>query len=152
MLSPGSAIPNCRPECPYCGHPVTQWRRGRSVQECWRCLRPMIVMRSPTDWNGPRRLRSLFDLGFAVYGLLTVSLVATFALTGLTPHAFAKWFSVLLFIVGSALVGDGLLGLRTRMDRTCGRLRLGRCALALASAKLLGGTMAILLIGVGLML
>ncbi|MFY9352068.1 MAG: hypothetical protein WBL20_22290 [Sphingobium sp.] len=112
----------------------------------------MILLRSLTDWWGPKRLRSLFDLGFAVYGLLTVLLVAVFITTGLTPLAFAKSFSVLLFIIGSALAADGVLGLRTRIDKTYGRLRLERGALALAAAKLVAGTVAILLLGLGLRL
>ncbi|KEQ54785.1 hypothetical protein [Sphingobium chlorophenolicum] len=112
----------------------------------------MILQRALTDWNGPRRLCCLLDLGIALYGLLTVSLVAAFVITGLTPHGFVKGFSVLLFIVGSALATDGVLGLRTRLDRTYGRLRVGTSALGLAVAKLLAGIAAILLLCVGLTL
>jgi len=112
----------------------------------------MILLRSPMAWNGPKRLRSLFDLGFAIYGLLTISLVAAFVMTGLAPHTFAKWFSVLLFILGSALAGDGVFGLRSRIDKTYGRLRFERLALALAGAKLLVGMLALLLLGIGLAL
>jgi len=112
----------------------------------------MILLGAPTKWNRPKRLRCLLDLGFTVYGLLTVSLVVAFLITGLSPHGFAKCFSVLLFIAGSALFADGVLGVRTRMDKTYGRLRIGRGALALAAAKLIGGTVAILLLGIGLSL
>jgi hypothetical protein len=112
----------------------------------------MILQRALAKWNGPRRLRCLLDLGVAVYGLLTVSLVAAFVITALNPYAFVRGFSVLLFIIGSTLAADGVLGLRTRLDRSYGRLRVGTGALAFAIAKLLAGIAAILLLCVGLTL
>ncbi|MDO7836872.1 hypothetical protein Q4610_17640 [Sphingobium sp. HBC34] len=112
----------------------------------------MILLRWPTDWNGPKRLRGLLDVGFALYGLLTIALVAAFIVTGLTPHAFAKGFSVLLFIIGSVLAADGVLGLRTGMDRTGKQLRSGRPARVLAGGKLVAGSAAIVLLCIGLAL
>lgn len=152
MLSPATAFPYRRPGCPYCGHTIDHWPKEAHVQSCRLCLRPMILLRWPTDWNGPKRLRGLLDVGFALYGLLTIALVAAFIITGLTPHAFAKGFSVLLFIIGSVLAADGVLGLRTGLDRTGKRLRSGRPARVLAGGKLVAGSAAITLLCIGLAL
>lgn len=152
MLSPASAFPYRRPACPYCRHPVDHWPRTAIVQGCRQCLRPMLLLRWPTDWNGPKRLCSLLDLAFTLYGVLTIALVAAFALTGLSPHAFVTAFTVLLFIVGSVLATDGVLGLRSGADRTGRRLRSGTAARLLAGAKLVAGSVAILLTCVGLAL
>ena len=152
MLSPASAFPYRRPACPYCGHLIDHWPRHTNLQSCQLCLRPMVLLRWPTDWNGPKRLRGLLDVGFAVYGLLTIGLVATFVITGLSPHAFAKGFSVLLFIIGSVLAADGVLGLRTGMDKTGRRFRSGPAVRVFAGGKLAAGVAAILLLCVGLTL
>lgn len=112
----------------------------------------MVLLRWPTDWNGPKRLRGLLELGFVLYGLLTITLVAAFIITGLSPHAFAKGFSVLLFIVGSVLAADGVLGLRTGMDKTGMRLRSGPRARVFAGGKVAAGLAAIALLCAGLTL
>lgn len=150
MLSPTSAFPYRRPGCPYCGHLVDHWPRETNLQSCQRCLRPMVLLRWPTDWTGPKRLRGLLDLGFALYGLLTIALVGAFALGALSPHAFAKAFSILLFVVGSVLTADALLGFRSGLDRTARHLRAGVGARVLACAKLASGIAALILLCVGL--
>ncbi len=30
------------------------------------CRRPMVLIRWPLDWNGPKRLRGLLDVGFSL--------------------------------------------------------------------------------------
>lgn len=152
MLDPASAFFDRRPGCPYCGQLIDHWPRNTNLQSCRLCLRPMVLLRWPTDWNGPKRLRGLLDVGFALYGLLTIGLVATFVVAGLSPYAFAKGFSVLLFIIGSVLAADGVLGLRTGIDKTVKRFRSGHGARVLAVGKLVAGLAAILLLGVGLTL
>jgi hypothetical protein len=106
----------------------------------------------PSTAYGPKRLRGLLDIGFALYGLLTIGLVAVFIVTGLSPHGFAKAISVLLFIIGTVLATDGVLGLRSGMDRTGKRLRVGRSARVVAGGKLAAGAAAILLLCIGLTL
>ncbi len=112
----------------------------------------MVLIRWPTDRHGPRRLRGLLDLGFGLYGILTVGLVATFVISGLSTHAFVKGFSVLLFILGTGLATDGVLGLRSGLDKTGERLRVGRGARVAAGGKLAAGGAAILLLCLGLAL
>ena len=152
MLIRATAFPYRRPGCPHCGHLINHWPRDSNLESCQLCLRPMILLRRPTDWNGPKRLRGLLDNGFALYGLLTIGLVAVFIVTGLSPHGFATAISVLLFIIGTVLATDGVLGLRSGMDRTGKRLRVGRSARVVAGGKLAAGAAAILLLCIGLTL
>ncbi len=110
----------------------------------------MVLIRWPLDWNGPKRLRGLLDFGFTLYGLATLVLVLLFAITNMPPRIFMHLFSVLLFVVGTLLALDGVLGLRTGLDRTGKRLRSGRAARLVGSLKIAGGILAATLLAVGM--
>ena len=98
-----------------------------------------------------RRALGLYKTACTVQ-IVALGLVAVFIVTGLSPHGFAMVFSVLLFIIGTVLATDGVLGLRSGMDRTGKRLRLGRSARVVAGGKLAAGAAAILLLCIGLTL
>ena len=140
------------PRCPCCSRPIYEWRHGAWIEPCRRCERPLVLVKSAMDWNGPRRLRNLFDLVSAGYGIATVVLVAVFALTNLGPVGFSRAFAVLLFVIGPLLIVDGVLSLRTKIDRTWGRLRQGAAASAIAVGKVVSGSIALAMVWIGLTL
>lgn len=76
-----------------------------------------VLIRWPLDWNGPKRLRGLLDVGLTIYGIATLALVAIFAFAPMSARTFMHLFSVLLF-VGRTLGADGNLGLRTGPERS----------------------------------
>ena len=108
-----------------------------------------MLFRSPLDWRGPLRLRSLFDLASAAYGLAMIALVTVFVTTDMTPLGFARALSVLLFVIGSLLCVDGVLSLRTKLDRTWGALRRGVAARTIGLGKLASGALAIVMVWIG---
>ena len=112
----------------------------------------MVLIRWPLDWNGPKRLRSLLGVGFTVYGIATLALVAVFAFAPISARAFMHLFSVLLFVAGTLLGADGILGLRTGLDRTGKRVLTGKAAYIMASLKIAAGTFGMILLAMGLAL
>ena len=116
------------------------------------CRRPLVLFRSPLDWRGPLRLRSLFDLASGSYGVAMVALIAAFAFSDMSALRFARTLSVLLFVIGSLLLVDGALSVRTRIDRTWGVVRSGAPAAGIGGGKLASGAVAILMVCVGISL
>ena len=137
------------PRCPCCANSIYEWRRGLWIEPCRVCRRPLVLFRSPLDWRGPLRLRSLFDLASAAYGLAMIALATIFVTTNMTPLGFARALSVLLFVIGSLLCVDGVLSLRTRLDRTWGALRRGMVASVMGAAKVASGAVAMLMVWIG---
>ena len=152
MLSPSTAFPFRRPSCPYCGHTIDDWPRSSSLQACRMCRRPLVLLRSPRNWNGPKYLRGLLDIGVIFYAWGSIVLMAAFALTHMPTRAFIHLFAILLFIIGSALGVDGWLGLRTGIDRTGRRTRVNGPARILALVKLGIGSIALGMVAFGLSL
>lgn len=139
-----------RPHCPYCAETVHSWHQGAWIEPCDRCKRPIVLLRSPLDWNGPLRMRGLLDVASTAYGFATVVLVVTFVISDMSAITFAKALTLLLFVIGSILCVDGGLGLRSRIDRTWKALRFGRVAVWFSAAKIACGVTAMLLVTVGL--
>ena len=140
------------PRCPCCLRPIYEWRQGSWIEPCRTCERPLVLVRSPADRQGPRRLRSLFDLVSAGYGIAMVALIAAFAVIHLGPLGFSRALAVLLFVIGPLLCVDGVLSLRTRIDRTWGRLRQGGAASAIGAGKVVSGAIALAMAWIGLTL
>jgi hypothetical protein len=65
---------------------------------------------------------------------------------------FVKLFTLLLFVIGSVLAVDGVLALRTGIDRTWERKRFGRSAMVIGLGKLAASAVATLLVTVGVTL
>lgn len=146
------SFPTRLPHCPYCKETVRTWRRGSWIDPCTNCRRPIVLIRSPFDWHGPLRLRGLLDLAHTLYGIATVILVVSFAVMQFSALHFVKIFTLLLFIKGSILITDGVLGSRSHIDRTMGKLRSGRTALFYAVGKIASGLFALGLTAIGAML
>jgi hypothetical protein len=98
----------------------------------------------------PYRLCNVIDLFGSAYGVVTMLLVASFVLSEMEARTFAKAVTILLFVIGSLLLVDGALSMKTAIDRTWKITRRGLLARLLGMGKTLAGTLAIGLVFVGL--
>lgn len=101
---------------------------------------------------GAYRLCNLLDLVGAIYGVSTLALMIAFSLSDMSARVFAKAVTVLLFVFASMLITDGVLGLRTAIDRTWDVTRRGTPARVRAVGKLGGGVAGSILTAVGMAL
>ncbi|CAM3030622.1 hypothetical protein [Sphingomonas zeae] len=112
----------------------------------------MVLLRPPAGRLDPGRVRGLFDLAGAVTGILMMVLISAFVLTSMSPLRFSKWLTLLIFAMGSVLAVDGILSLRTGIDRTWHRRRDGRSARLMGGAKIAGAVYALLMVVIGVTL
>lgn len=110
----------------------------------------MILYRVLSDWNGPLRLRGLLDLAASAYGSGMVILIMFMILGVMSADQFVKVLSLLLFANGVVLIDDGVLSVRSRIDRTWGKLIHGGRARLLGMLKIQAGSAALLLCTIGL--
>jgi hypothetical protein len=83
---------------------------------------------------------------------MTMTLVMWFVLSDMDARSFAKAVTVLMFVVGSILLIDGALSIKTAIDRTWRTTIYGFVARTFGVAKATAGTFAIILVAVGLSL
>lgn len=142
-------IPNPEVRCPCCADIVAHLPPPWTIQSCQRCRRPLTLVRMvrrPTHYQ----LRNVIDVAGAIYGTMTMLLVLSFVLSEMNPRTFAKAVTILMFIIGSLLMVDGALSLRTAIDRTWMTTRYGTAARVLGVGKTIAGTTAIGLAVIGL--
>ncbi len=96
------------------------------------------------------RLCNVIDLVSSAYGLVTMLIVLYFVLSEMNPRTFAKAVTILLFAIGSLLLVDGALSVRTAIDRTWQTTSSGLVARALGIVKTMSGVIGIALVMVGL--
>lgn len=96
------------------------------------------------------RLCNVIDLASSAYGLVTMLIVLSFVLSEMNPRTFAKAVTILLFAIGSLLLADGALSVRTAIDRTWQTTSTGLVARALGIVKTMSGVIGIALVMVGL--
>ena len=144
--------PRHLPKCPYCGHPVHEWRRGSPIEGCRQCRRPMVLLRYPLPWRSPLRLLGLFDLASKLQAYATITIGALFALGALSLLGLVKAIAILLYVMGSILLVDGSLGIVSGIDRTWSHVRYGTAAKAMAAGKIIAGSLAFLLTIVGVLI
>jgi len=137
--------------CPCCGTVVGTLPRRLSIDPCWTCKRPLTLLRMV---GGQRlyRLCNVIDLIGAIYGIATSVLIMTFVVFDMDAKTFAKAVTILLFVVGSLLVVDGSLSIKTAIDRTWNITRYGLIARLMGMSKTLAGAIAIGLVTIGLQL
>ncbi|MET3726042.1 hypothetical protein [Sphingomonas trueperi] len=138
--------------CPYCKNILFQNLKRHKVRGCLTCKRPLVIARSPFGRPRLYRIYSVLDVGMLVYALLTMALIAFFALTGHGVTGFVKGFSIALFIVGSVLCVDGVLAVRTARDKTWGKQRRGISARTIGAGKVITGLIAFFMTFVGVTL
>lgn len=146
------SFPARLPNCPYCRSDIASWRRGSWIETCKSCRRPMVLIRSPFDRNGPLRLRGLLDIASHIYGIATIIMVISFVFAGMSPLFFVKLLALLLYLIGSILLTDSVLGLLSRIDRTWGQVRYNGKAHLFSVGKLAAGLIAVMLTIIGLMI
>ena len=137
--------------CPCCGAVVTTVPRPLSIEPCLVCRRPLALI-PIMPWRHTYRLYNVLDLVGRFHGIGTLILVLGFAISNMTALAFAKAFTVLLFMIGSILITDGVIGLRTAIDRSWNFTRRGSSARLYAAGKIASGTAGLVLTTVGLCL
>jgi hypothetical protein len=96
------------------------------------------------------KLRNVIDVLGSAYGVVTMLLVASFVMSEMDARTFAKAVTILLFVIGSLLLVDGALSVKTAIDSTWKITRRGIVARLLGMGKTLAGTLAIGLVFVGL--
>lgn len=135
--------------CPCCASMVEHLPLLWTIEPCRLCRRPLTLVRMVRR-PGLYRLRNVIDLAGSVYGIVTMLLVLSFVVFEMEPRTFAKGVAVLLFIIGSLLLVDGGLSLKTAIDRTFRTTRHGLAARVLGAGKALAGALAMALLFVGL--
>lgn len=140
------------PSCSYCGNHLGTWPPSGPVEPCRVCRRPTVFV--PIPGSRPRRLLmlGLLDAGASLYGNATVCLVVAFAIAPTSGREFVKACTLMLFVIGSVLAVDGILAVRTGIDRTWSTRRTGRSARALGVAKVFAATAALMLVMIGILL
>ncbi|OMJ33304.1 MULTISPECIES: hypothetical protein [Sphingomonas] len=101
-------------------------------------------------YPGLYQLRNVIELIGSGYGIVTMLLVLSFVLSEMQPRTFAKAVTILLFVIGSLLLVDGALSVRTAIDRTWKVTRYGPRARMLGGAKIAAGGLATGLVVIGL--
>lgn len=135
-------------KCPCCGTVVNTVPRPLSIDPCEICGRPLALI----PWGRTYRLYNVLDFIGRLHGVGTLILVLGFVFSNMTALAFAKAFTILLFIVGSVLITDGVIGFRTAIDRSWNFIRRGSSARLYATGKIISGTAGLVLTTVGLCL
>lgn len=137
--------------CPCCAGVVEHLPPLWTIEPCRLCRRPLTLVRM-IRLPGLYQLCNVIDLVGSVYGAVTMLLVLSFTVSEMEPRTFAKGVTILLFIIGSLLLVDGVLSLKTAIDRTFQTIRYGLAARILGTGKALAGLLATALILVGLCL
>lgn len=136
--------------CPYCRTKMVEWPGPRRLEPCFICQRPMVLLRSVRHWHGPLRLYGLFELGWLAYMVAMVGLTGM-ALVGFVDLlSYLRLIAILLFVIGSILCADGILGITTGLDKTGARVRRDRLAKAFGTAKIMIGLAALVLTAIGI--
>lgn len=135
--------------CPCCGIVLTDYPAAWNIEPCLSCRRPLTMIRT-LGAGRFYRLCNVIDLLGSAYGVVTMILVASFVLSEMDARTFAKAVTILLFVIGSLLLVDGALSMKTAIDRTWKITRRGIVARLLGIGKTLAGTLAIGLVFVGL--
>lgn len=138
------------PTCAYCGDRFAPWPASVPVEPCSSCKRPTLFL--PIPWSRPSRLvvTGLLDAGASLYGVATICLIVAFALTPTSVREFVKAFTLMLFVIATVLAVDGILAIRTAIDRTWSRRRFGSLARGLGIAKITAAAAALTLMITGM--
>lgn len=137
--------------CPCCSIEITALPSPWTIEPCGECKRPLALVRMIARTRA-YKLRNVLDLVGSAYGIATMALVLAFVMSEMDVRTFAKAVTILLFVIGSLLIVDGVLSLRTRVDRTFNVTRRGVAAAMLGSGKLGAGMAAFILVATGLSL
>lgn len=134
--------------CPCCGTILTALPSPWTIEPCRDCKRPLVVIR-PIARRRMIHVRNLLDLIGSAYGIATIGFVLAFVSSEMEARGFVKTVTILLFVIGSLLMVDGTLAMRTGIDRTFNIPRRGLVAKLLGGGKVAAGLAAFVLVGTG---
>lgn len=135
--------------CPYCSNGMLPWTPGKRVHHCERCQRPLAIYRSLL--RGRRfRITPLYAAVHATAAILAFLAMAVVLVVGGNPRHIIAAIAFPLALFGASDVADGYLSVRTGVNRTFGRVRLGRGARALGIATILFGLAGCLVAAIGI--
>lgn len=97
-------------------------------------------------------LLGLFDLASKLQAYTTITVGTLFALGVMSLLGLVKAIAILLYVMGSILIVDGALGIVSGIDRTWSQVRYAGPAKAMASGKIIAGSLAFMLTIVGLLI
>lgn len=126
-------------DCPYCRMPLfVRWPRGMPVHWCRRCGRPLVRYPAP---RAPMRYRvvSVFAVVKVYAAIMACLTLFGFVVLRMPLAAIASQVALLLGLLGTVDLTDGLLGLLSRIDSTARRVRTGSQARRVACGKMVLG-------------
>jgi hypothetical protein len=127
------------PRCPYCSSILRFWPEKAPVHGCETCLRPLAII--PTGYCQPRiyRIYTLFDLAKYTTALIAFTIIAGLAFNSFSERTLILMTVMVFFVHGSMDLADGLLSLRTGIDRTWQKLSAARAAKVYGLLKTIAG-------------
>lgn len=131
------------PACPYCGALLPYWPRAAPFHGCRTCLRPLAIL--PGGIRRPHyyRIHTLFDIAKYLTALAALFIIAALGFGPASPSALVGMTIMVFFVHGSMDMADGILGLRTGIDRTWNRKTPLSTSKLMASLKLASGLLLI---------
>lgn len=138
-----------RAVCPCCGTIMNALPCPWTIEPCRECKRPLTLVRAIARHRS-YQVRNVLDLIGSAYGIATTGLVLAFVTSEMDAKVFVKAVTILLFVIGSLLMVDGTLAVRTKVDRTFNITRRGLAAVMLGSGKIAAGVAAFVLVGTGI--
>ncbi len=136
--------------CPYCRTALADWPGSRRLETCPTCERPMVLLRSIRHWQGPLRLYGLFEIGWLAYMAAMIGMTGMALASFIDLLSYLRLVAILLFVIGSILCADGILGITTGLDKTGSRMHRDRIAKAFGAAKIGTGLASLLLTAIGI--
>ena len=137
--------------CPCCSAALGALPQSWTIDPCATCRRPLALVRMSARGRVYRLCNVLDHVG-TIYGVSTLAVVIAFALFDINAWVLAKAIIVLLFVIASMLITDGVLGLRTSIDRSWNVTHRGTAARIRAAGKVGGGVAGFILTTVGIAL
>ncbi len=128
------------PKCPYCSSSLQFWPEHAPVHGCETCLRPLAIV--PTGYRQPRvyRIYTLFDLAKYATALIAFTIIAGLAFNSFSARSLIIMTVMVFFVHGSMDLADGILSLKTGIDRTWQKLSAARAAKVYGVLKTVAGT------------
>ncbi len=115
------------------------WPDRSPIHGCDTCLRPLAII--PTNFRHPRiyRIHTLFDLAKYATALIAFTIIAGLAFNSISARALIIMTVMVFFVHGSMDLADGVLSLKTGIDRTWQKISAERAAKVYGLLKTIAG-------------
>ncbi len=125
------------------------WASGKRVHYCELRQRPLAIYRSPLR-RDRFRIIPLYAAVHATAALLVVLAMTLVLVADGSARQIVLAIALPLALFGASDVADGYLSVRMGVDRTLGRVRIGRGARALGAGTILFGVADCLIATIGI--